>query len=152
MKTALLSFRPMLEEDLPVVLGIEAAAYEFPWTMTIFEDCLKMGYSTWLLERDARIIAYAVMSVAVGECHLLNLCVHPDFQRMGHGKMMLDHMLDLAGRHHAGMAFLEVRPSNTVALQLYQARGFNEVGMRRNYYPAHFGREDALIMALSLPA
>jgi ribosomal-protein-alanine N-acetyltransferase len=149
-KEALLSFRPMHESDLPIVLEIEESAYAYPWSMTIFQDCLKMGYSTWVLERDARIIAYAVMSVAVGECHLLNLCVRPAYQHMGHGEMMLDYMLDLARKHQAEMAFLEVRPSNAVARRLYHNKGFNEVGLRRNYYPAHFGREDAVIMALSL--
>ena len=149
-KTALLAFRPMHEDDLPAVLQIEEVAYEFPWTMVIFQDCLKMGYSSWVLELDGCIIAYAVMSIAVGESHLLNLCVHPDYQRMGHGELLLDHMLDLAQKHKAEMAFLEVRPSNETARRLYQNKGFDEVGMRRNYYPAHFGREDAVIMARSL--
>ncbi|MBF8270895.1 MAG: ribosomal-protein-alanine acetyltransferase, partial [Gammaproteobacteria bacterium] len=126
------------------------AAYEFPWSMIIFQDCLKMGYSTWVLERDGCIIGYSVMTVAVGESHLLNLCVHPDYQRMGHGEMLLDHILDLAQKHQAEMTFLEVRPSNATARRLYQNKGFDEVGMRRNYYPAHFGREDAVIMARSL--
>ena len=149
-KQARLAFRPLHEEDLPVILTIEEAAYAFPWSLIIFEDCLKMGYSTWVLERDGCIIGYSIMSIAVGECHLLNLCVHPDYQRMGHGEMLRDHMLDLAQKHRAEMAFLEVRPSNATARRLYQNKGFDEVGMRRNYYPAHFGREDAVIMARSL--
>jgi len=149
-KMAYLNFRPMHEEDLPMVLMIEESAYAFPWTLVIFQDCLRMGYSTWVLEQDGCIIGYSVMSIAVGECHLLNLCVHPDNQRMGHGELLLDHMLDLAQRHQAEMAFLEVRPSNEVARRLYQNKGFDEVGMRRNYYPGHFGREDAVIMARSL--
>ena len=72
-KQARLAFRPLHEEDLPVILTIEEAAYAFPWSLIIFEDCLKMGYSTWVLERDGCIIGYSIMSIAVGECHLLNL-------------------------------------------------------------------------------
>lgn len=149
-KENLLGFRPMVEEDLHRVMSIEEAAYTFPWTMTIFQDCLRIGYCSWVLERDRHIIAYGVMSIAVGECHILNICVDPDYQNMGHGEMMLDHLLDLAQKHKADMAFLEVRPSNDIARRLYQNKGFDEVGMRRNYYPAPFGREDAVIMALSL--
>jgi len=149
-KEALLGFRPMVEEDLDEIISIEQSAYPFPWTMTIFEDCLRIGYCSWVLEREESIIAYGVMSIAVGECHILNICVDPVYQGMGHGEMMLEHMLDLARKHKADMAFLEVRPSNGVARRLYQNKGFDEVGMRRNYYPADYGREDAVIMARSL--
>ena len=149
-KELLLSFRPMLEEDLEEVMAIEETAYDFPWTMTIFQDCLRIGYCCWVLERDERIIGYGVMSIAVGECHILNICVDPVFQNMGHGEMVLDYLLELALKHNADMAFLEVRPSNDVARRLYENKGFDEVGMRRNYYPAMFGREDAVIMACSL--
>lgn len=149
-KEALLGFRPMVEEDLDDIMAIERSAYEFPWTMTIFQDCLRIGYCSWVLQRDGSIIAYGVMSIAVGECHLLNICVDPVYQGMGHGEMMLDYLLDLARKHNADMAFLEVRPSNDAARRLYQNKGFDEVGMRRNYYPALFGREDAVIMARSL--
>lgn len=145
-----LDFRPMVEEDIPDIMTTEELAYAFPWTMTIFRDCLRIGYCSWVLERDGRIISYGVMSIAIGECHILNICVHPDFQGKGYGKMMLDHLLDVAQRHEVEMAFLEVRPSNETARRLYHRNGFDEVGMRRNYYPAHFGREDAVIMARSL--
>ena len=149
-KEALLGFRPMVEEDLTQIMAIENSAYTFPWNLAIFQDCLRMGYSSWVLERDCNVISYGVMTIAVGECHILNICVCPDDQGNGFGKMMLDHLLEVAQRHNADMAFLEVRPSNDVAKQLYQKNGFDEVGMRRNYYPAHCGREDAVIMARSL--
>lgn len=149
-KESLLNFRPMMEDDLNDVMGIEKSAYPFPWTRTIFQDCLRMGYSGWVLERDAEIISYGILSVAVGECHILNICVRPDLQGLGYGEMMLEHMLEVAQRHNADMAFLEVRPSNDPAMRLYKKNGFDEVGMRRNYYPDRNGREDAVIMARSL--
>lgn len=149
-KEALLNLRPLVEADLVDVLNIEQSAYDFPWTGTIFQDCLRIGYSNWVLERDGHIIAYGVISVIVGECHILNLCVQPDFQGLGYGQLMLDHLLDVAQKHKTEMVFLEVRPSNENAKRLYNNNGFNEVGMRRNYYPDHAGREDAVIMARSL--
>lgn len=149
-KEALLNFRPMVEEDISTVLAIEESAYEFPWSRIIFQDCLRVGYCSWVLERGRSIIGYGVMSVGAGECHILNLCVEPASQRLGHGRTILNHLLDLAIKHDAEVAFLEVRPSNRAAKQLYARAGFNEVGLRRNYYPARYSREDAVIMARSL--
>lgn len=149
-KQAMLNFRPMLEDDLPEILSIELSAYAFPWTKNIFRDCLRVGYCCWVLERDGIIAAYGVMSVAAGESHLLNLCVDPELQGNGLGKIMLDWLLDIVRQHKVDMVFLEVRPSNELAIKLYSVAGFDEVGLRRNYYPAEYGREDALIMARSL--
>lgn len=145
-----LSFRPMLEDDLIEVLAIEESVYEFPWTRMIFTDCLRVGYCCWIFESDGIINAYGVMSIAAGEAHLLNLCVRPQSQGTGVGTSLLTFLLDIAARHDADTAFLEVRPSNKIARQLYLKAGFNEVGMRRNYYPGRYGREDAVIMACAL--
>ena len=145
-----LRLRPMGRSDLDAVLAVECAAYAFPWSREIFEDCLKTGYNGWLGEIDAAIVAHGVMSIAVGECQIFNLGVHPDWQGRGLGRRMLRHLLGLARRRKAGTAFLEVRVSNTAALALYRAEGFCEVGRRRNYYPAPNGREDALVLALEL--
>ena len=87
------------------------------------------------------------MSVAVGESHILNLCVHPDHQSKGLGTMLLVHLLQIAVERNANMTFLEVRPSNFSAIKMYVGQGFDEIGVRRNYYPAKIGREDALILA-----
>jgi len=144
------SFRPMDEQDLTAVLAIEGMAYEFPWSRIIFRDCLRVGYCCWVMERDEIIDGYSVMSVAVGECHILNLCVNPGCHGRGYGAVLLEFMLDIARKHQADTAFLEVRPSNEAAKRLYRQAGFDEVGLRRNYYPARFGREDAIIMARSL--
>ncbi len=149
-KESILNFRPMVEDDISMVLSIEESAYEYPWTRLIFQDCLRVGYCSWILECDRTIIGYGVMSVAVGECHILNLCVQPGSQGAGYGQIILEHLLDVARKHNAEVAFLEVRPSNTAGKKLYSRAGFNEVGLRRNYYPARFGREDAVIMARSL--
>lgn len=129
-------FRPMVEQDLPGIMLVEGAAYEFPWAEGVFRDCLRVGYCCWVLEMEDVIVAHSVMSVAAGESHILNLCVHPASQNNGLGKEMLNHLLDLARQHRAEIIFLEVRPSNKVAIKLYQGAGFDEVGIRTDYYPA----------------
>ncbi|MCX8018707.1 MAG: ribosomal protein S18-alanine N-acetyltransferase, partial [Rhodocyclaceae bacterium] len=129
---------------------VEDSAYAFPWSQQIFTDCLKVGYSCWVGELDAAIIAHAVMGIAAHECQIFNLCVHPRWQGRGIGRSMLRHLLRVAQRRGAKTAFLEVRVSNAVALALYRSEGFCEVGLRRGYYPAAEGREDALLMALEL--
>ena len=144
------TYRLMTEYDLPAVLDIENRSYEFPWTEGIFHDCLRFGYSSWVMEIDRRIIGYGVMSLAVQECHILNLCVDPEFQSNGIGRRLLDQLFTIARARKADTAFLEVRPTNTQALSLYISEGFNEIGTRRNYYPALVGREDAIILAKSL--
>jgi len=149
-KEELLNFRPLVEKDVPELLAIEESAYAFPWNRNIFQDCLRVGYCSWALERYQSIIAYGILSIGAGECHILNLCVHPESQGIGLGQIMLDFLMDIARKHKADMVFLEVRPSNVIAQKLYSRAGFDEVGMRRNYYPANSGREDALIMARSL--
>ena len=145
-----LQIRPMSEEDIGVIINIEKRAYNFPWSETIFQDCLHVGYCCWVLERDGKIVAYGVMSVAVGESHILNLCVDPDYQAIGLGRMLLTHLLDLALERDVNMSFLEVRPTNFAAIKLYLDMGFDEIGSRRNYYPAKMGREDALIFARTI--
>ena len=143
-------FRPMDESDLTQVMVLEHSAYEFPWSRTIFRDCLRVGYSCWVVERDILLDAYGVMSVAAGESHILNLCVRTELQGCGIGGQMLEFLLDVARKHRADTAFLEVRPSNEKASRLYLQSGFYEVGIRRDYYQAKSGREDATIMARSI--
>ncbi len=150
LKDPLLRLRPMAEDDLDAVMRVETAAYEHPWTRGIFRDCLRVGYCCWVCHLDDEIIGHGVMSVAAGECHILNVCVRPDWQGHGLGRKLLKRLLNLGHQHHADTAFLEVRRSNTVAISLYQASGFNEVGVRSGYYPAAQGREDALMFAKGL--
>lgn len=142
--------RPLMVADLDTIMAIEERAYDFPWSQGIFRDCLRVGYCCWCYELDGEIHAYGVMSVAAGESHILNLTVRPESRRQGVGQIMMKHFMGLACRHNADTVMLEVRPSNTAAIRLYEKLGFNEIGVRRNYYPAGDGREDALLLALSL--
>ncbi|GMQ89557.1 MAG: ribosomal protein S18-alanine N-acetyltransferase [Gammaproteobacteria bacterium] len=144
------AIRPLTLADLDAVMEIESRAYDFPWTPGIFRDCLRVGYCCWCCESDGIIQGYGVMSAAAGESHILNLTVRPESQRQGIGSKLMQHFQQLARRHGADTLMLEVRPSNRIAISLYEKLGFNEIGVRRNYYPAEDGREDALLLALSL--
>ena len=143
-------YRLMREDDLVQVVNIERAAYQFPWSEGIFRDCLRAGYTCWVQELDQELMGYAVLLTAVDECHILNLCIDPVLQGKGYGRRLLNKMLDYAKGINANSAFLEVRPSNVYAVELYESEGFNEVGIRKDYYPAEFGREDAMIFAKEL--
>ncbi|KFI18589.1 alanine acetyltransferase [Nitrosococcus oceani C-27] len=142
--------RPMREADLKVVGAIERAACAFPWTEGTFVDCLQAGYDAWVYERGGKIYGYGVVAVRAGEAHVLNICVHPDYHQQGCGGYIVRHLLKISGKRGANTVFLEVRPSNGPALRLYHKFGFNEIGTRKGYYPAHKGREDALLLALHL--
>jgi ribosomal-protein-alanine N-acetyltransferase len=144
------SLRPMREADLDAVLEIELRAYPFPWTRGIFRDCLHADYPAWVLLQDARVIGYGVLSIAADEAHLLNVCAAPEVQGHGHGRRLLRALVQVARARGVQRLFLEVRPSNTPAIALYDSEGFNEIGRRPRYYPARNGREDALVMAMEL--
>lgn len=152
LKSGLPEMRPMRLDEVAEVAAVETRAYEFPWSEGIFRDCLRAGYNCWVLVRDDAIIGYGVLSVAAGEAHVLNVCIAPDAQGEGHGRRLMRRLIDLARWHSAERVFLEVRPSNPRAIQLYHSLGFNEIGRRPNYYPAARGREDAIVMALELLA
>ncbi len=145
-----LFIRPMSEDDLDDVMSVESKIYDFPWTRQIFFDCLRVGYVSQICELDDQLAGYCIMSTGASEAHILNLCISQDFRRMGLGQRLLEHMLEIAKRRNVGTVFLEVRPSNNGAIALYDKIGFNQIGTRRDYYPAKLGREDAIIFAKSL--
>lgn len=142
--------RPMQEADLNAVLENERAAYEFPWTRAIFRDCLRVGYVCLVYQGARGLLGHGIMSLAAGECHLLNICIHPDYQRRGLGRALIEYLLKLARHRNAQVALLEVRVSNRAAYNLYLQMGFDEIGMRPSYYPARAGREDAIMLARDL--
>jgi ribosomal-protein-alanine N-acetyltransferase len=142
--------RLMQAGDLKSVAAVERAAYQFPWSLGIFRDCLLAGYQCLVLDVGGSVTGYGIMSVAAGEAHLLNLCVHPHAQRLGYGRRLLDALLRKAEDAGAERVFLEVRPSNTIARHLYRTVGFEQIGIRPAYYQAEYGREDAVVLAIAL--
>jgi ribosomal-protein-alanine N-acetyltransferase len=147
--------QPMREEDLAEVLAIENAIYTHPWTLGNFADSLRAGYDCVTYRMNGRrssgeLVGYFILMAAAGEAHLLNLSIAARHQRRGHGSALLVEAAAMARRRGAGNLFLEVRPSNQVAQKLYARFGFRKIAVRRDYYPAHFGREDALVYSLAL--
>lgn len=147
----LMRLRKMRIEDLPIVLGIEGKNYNFPWSEGIFIDCIQSpNYSCWVCEELDLVIGFSIVSIVAYEAHIMNICVDPEVQKQGVGSKLLENMIELA-RKKAERIMLEVRPSNKVAISLYEKRGFNEIGVRKGYYPAVNGhREDAVMLALDL--
>jgi [ribosomal protein S18]-alanine N-acetyltransferase len=137
--------------DLSKIMPLELAAYEFPWTESIFRDCFKSGYTGLALETETgQLAGYGVLSAAAGEAHILNVVIDSQWRGHGLGKKLVKRLIDQARWHRAERVFLEVRESNVAARKLYFSLGFNEIGARSGYYPARKGREDAVVMAIEL--
>ena len=141
---------PMREADLPEVLEVENAIYSHPWTRGNFADSLRAGYQCWNWRHGDGLVGYFILLVAAGEAHLLNLSVARLQQRQGCGGALLREVMRIAWAEGGKHLFLEVRPSNLAAQGLYRKFGFTQVAVRRGYYPAQEGREDALVLSREL--
>jgi ribosomal-protein-alanine N-acetyltransferase len=141
---------PMRHADLPRVMRIEKDIYPFPWTQGNFADSIQAGYRCWLYMEGESMAGYAVVMLGAGEAHLLNLSVSKDCQGRGVGRSLLGDLIQAARNEGAQTMLLEVRPSNLAGRALYGQAGFAQLGVRRAYYPAEGGREDALILGLTL--
>ena len=137
--------------DVAGVAAVERSSYPFPWSEGIFRDCLRVGYLCRVAECDGEIVAYGIVAMGAGEAHILNLCVNEAMRGRGIGRQMLKLLVERSAEAGMQDVFLEVRPSNLHAIALYQSVGFIEVGRRRGYYQAVEGREDALVLKLSIP-
>ncbi len=147
-----LEFSVMTHADLADVCAIEQRSFAFPWTYGVFVDSLNAGYRAWIGRRNGVIVSYALLMIVLDEVHLLNITVMPELQGKGFGKQLLNHLFADAREQGTRFMFLEVRPSNTSALEMYRKFGFIVVGQRRAYYPAAYGREDAIVMSCDLDA
>jgi ribosomal-protein-alanine N-acetyltransferase len=145
-----LNFRKIQVEDLPEVMAIERQCYEFPWSEEIFKSCFNAGNLAMFAELEGKAIGYGILSTVLDEASLLNICIAPSEQGKGYAKVLLQFLCEQVRALGADTLFLEVRASNQAALHLYENMGFNQIGTRRNYYPAKKGREDAWMFALSL--
>lgn len=144
---AMVDVRTMTYPDLKEVISVEKKAYHYPWTVGIFRDCLRVGYNAWVMVLDKKIIGHGIVMLSPGEAHILNICIAPEYQGKGLGRRLLNHLVDNSNKTDVDMILLEVRRSNVNAQQLYLSEGFHELGVRKSYYPAENGREDAMILA-----
>jgi ribosomal-protein-alanine N-acetyltransferase len=143
-------FRPMTLADVPAVVAVERSAYAFPWSEGVFRDCIRVGYLCRVVESGTDVVGYGIMSYGAGEAHILNICIRSDLRGGGIGRRLMEFLLERAHAAEMQDVFLEVRPSNPIAIRLYEALGFVRVGLRKGYYQATGGREDALVYKRTL--
>lgn len=146
------SVLPMLVEHLPAVLAEEEQLHFAPWTMGNFTDSLAAGHEAWVLIRAGELIGYAVVLRVIDEAHLLNIGIARHVQGQGLGAFLLHWLHRHAEDTGANSFFLEVRASNLAALALYRRLAYEQIGIRRRYYAAPQGREDAVVMRCALGA
>ena len=137
---------PMRPADLDAVLAIEYRACPFPWSRDNFTDSMASNYSCWVCRVDHDVAGYFVLMLAVDDAHLLTIAVAESHQRRGLGARLLGQAMAIGLAGGAQTLLLEVRPSNVKALAMYRHFGFKQIGVRRGYYPADGGREDALVL------
>jgi ribosomal-protein-alanine N-acetyltransferase len=137
---------PMNLHDLDEVLAIEYHIYPFPWSRGNFADSISTGYRCSVCRVGGELVGYLVLMLAVDEAHLLNIGVAEKRQGLGYGARLLRQAMMGGRQGGATTLLLEVRPSNQKALALYRHFGFQQIGVRRGYYPAEKGREDALVL------
>jgi len=143
-------FRVMRTDELDAVCRIENDIYPFPWTRGNFADSITAGYRCRVMECGRAMAGYGVLMVGAGESHLLNLSVAQGWQRRGLGRELVLHLAGIARDEASTLMLLEVRPSNLAARALYETLGFAYISVRRGYYPAADGREDAIVLGLKL--
>jgi ribosomal-protein-alanine N-acetyltransferase len=146
-----LHYRRMTLDDLEQVMKVEHEVYEFPWSEQIFSDCIRVGYYCWIGLQQQTVVGHAVISVVGDESHMLNLSIAGVHQGKGYGREFVGFLVNEARVNQAQTMLLEVRPSNVIAISCYNGAGFNEIGCRKDYYPAATGREDALLFAKHIP-
>jgi len=144
------SFREMQIDDLDAVIQIETVNFPFPWTAGNFKDSINSGHICLVLEIDQTLIGYTILMMVLDEAHLLNISVSSAWKGKGWGRYLLNHTMQISREQGGLNMFLEVRPSNVSAITLYESIGFNEMGVRPGYYPAHNGRENAVLMGVAL--
>ena len=145
-----LAIRPWRQDDLADMADIEQQAYPYPWSAGILHDCFHAGHWGWVAKYRGELAAYSVVQAVLDEAHLLNLCTAPNWQGQGIGRGMLAAVMQQCAAREMQRILLEVRASNTPALSLYRSMGFTQDGVRKGYYPASGGREDAILMSRKL--
>ena len=140
----------LTQNDLNAAFAIEQRSHAFPWSEKTFLSNQGDRYLNFQLQVDGVLAAFAITQVVLDEATLFNLAVDPDWQRRGLGRELLQHLIKALEEQGVVTLWLEVRASNHAAIALYEQLDFNEVSIRRNYYPTADGKEDAVIMALTI--
>lgn len=144
------SISTLTAADLATAFKIEQASHALPWTQATFASNQGERYLNLKLNAEGQMAGFAITQIVLNEATLFNIAVHPDWQHRGLGRTLLNALIEQLENRGVVTLWLEVRASNSVAIALYEDLGFNEVTLRRNYYPSAIGREDAIVMALPL--
>ncbi|TPG62003.1 ribosomal protein S18-alanine N-acetyltransferase [Ewingella americana] len=136
--------------DLTRAFQIENASHAFPWTEKTFASNQGERYLNLKMMQSDEMAGFAITQIVLDEATLFNIAIDPAFQRQGLGRTLLEEVIRQLEQRDVVTLWLEVRASNSTAIALYESLGFNEVSVRRNYYPSAQGREDAIMMALIL--
>jgi ribosomal-protein-alanine acetyltransferase len=142
------SIRAMTIQDVPVVASIEQRVQSHPWTARQFIESIEAGQKCTVIEQANRVVGFCILQPVLDEANLLLMAIDPTQHGKGLGHQLLEQSIERLGEGCV-MVFLELRQSNLAALALYQKNGFHQMGVRKNYYPALQGREDAVLMALT---
>lgn len=142
--------RSLTKSDLGQILAIEESVQAVPWSEETFRVCFQAGYIGWVIDLNKEVIGFIIVSERSTECHILNVCVARPYQHKGFGRQLLEYVIQTAAEKGIAIAYLEVRRSNSKAISLYEKMDFYLVGERKDYYPAHSGKEDALIFVKDL--
>lgn len=140
----------VIPEDQPQLLAIERRSHAFPWSEQTFASNQGERFLNFRIEAEGRVVGFAITQVVLDEASLFNIAVDPDFQRRGYARQLLQHLIAELEQREIMTLWLEVRASNLAAIALYEQLEFHQVSRRPNYYPTASGREDAIIMALTL--
>lgn len=164
-----------VKAELPFLYKLERLCYTDPWTFGILRDCFDVDclfYSFYCCKSSYKClenvvtqislpsladkascdkpIGFMINQIILDECHLLNFCIHPDFQNLGLGQRILEWFIESMRKRGIHSMFLEVRVSNVSAIKIYQKMGFKKIRIRKKYYVSEHGQEDALVMKLEL--
>ncbi|AXQ14995.1 hypothetical protein AYI72_19985 [Shewanella algae] len=148
--TEVIAIRALKADDLDEMMEIEQLAHEFPWSEATLGSCFGRFYRALGLYLGPELQGFCLLQVLFEEATLMNICIAPAAQGQGLGRQLLQAAIELLKETGVERLLLEVRVGNAAAIALYRRLGFIETGSRADYYQAKEGREDALLMELSL--
>ncbi|NTS77125.1 ribosomal protein S18-alanine N-acetyltransferase [Catenovulum sp. SM1970] len=143
-------FHALSEADIEAIFKIEQACHQVPWSLNTISSCFGPRYYCLGLKQNNQLLGFAFFEHICGEATLMDIAIAPNHQGQGLGRALLNQGIDWCRTQGNQLLWLEVRVSNDNAISLYQQLGFSEVAVRENYYPCKTGKEDALVMSLSL--
>lgn len=145
-----LKFSSLTSKESAECYSLHVQGQFSPWSKKIFDDCLIKPYFAYRLQQSEQLIGYYIAMTVLDEVTLMDIVVNSEAQGKGHGKALLQHLIEQCNQNNIQQLWLEVRESNVRAIKLYEDAGFVLVEQRVNYYPCAKGKEDALIMCCYL--